>query len=83
MEEIRGYIALGGWVALRHDKQSTANRSQYPNYSLRHGKKFWTWLHWHVDVSLTQLVRAESIKVRCWDVNKNTQPENPTWNLEG
>ncbi|KAL3448342.1 hypothetical protein BJX65DRAFT_317526 [Aspergillus insuetus] len=23
------------------------------------------------------------IKVRCWDVNKNTQPENPTWNLEG
>ncbi|KAL5042073.1 hypothetical protein BDW71DRAFT_217264 [Aspergillus fruticulosus] len=22
-------------------------------------------------------------RVRCWDVNKNTQPENPTWNLEG
>ncbi|KAL2818642.1 hypothetical protein BJX63DRAFT_419178 [Aspergillus granulosus] len=56
---------------------------RYPDYSLRYGKKFWTWLHWHVDVNLTQLLRAESIRVRCWDVNKNTQPENPTWNLEG
>ncbi|KAL2868951.1 putative nitrate reductase [Aspergillus lucknowensis] len=27
--------------------------------------------------------RVNSIRVRCWDVNKNTQPEKPTWNLEG
>ncbi|KAL4812038.1 hypothetical protein BDW67DRAFT_179096 [Aspergillus spinulosporus] len=25
----------------------------------------------------------EIIRVRCWDVNKNAQPEHPTWNLEG
>ncbi|KAL4757673.1 putative nitrate reductase [Aspergillus foveolatus] len=29
------------------------------------------------------LLRANSIRVRCWDVNKNAQPEHPTWNLEG
>ncbi|EAW12912.1 putative nitrate reductase [Aspergillus clavatus NRRL 1] len=56
---------------------------KYPETPLRHGKKFWTWLHWHVDIDITQLLRAENIMVRCWDVNKNTQPEKPTWNLEG
>ncbi|KAL3481450.1 hypothetical protein BJX99DRAFT_219041 [Aspergillus californicus] len=56
---------------------------RYPDYPLRHGKKFWTWLHWYVDVDITRLVRADSIKVRCWDVNMNMQPENPTWNQEG
>ncbi|KAF4263910.1 hypothetical protein KXW98_007982 [Aspergillus fumigatus] len=56
---------------------------KFPEAPLRHGKKFWTWLHWHVDIDITQLLRAEQITVRCWDVNKNTQPENPTWNLEG
>ncbi|KAL6229260.1 hypothetical protein BDW75DRAFT_249970 [Aspergillus navahoensis] len=56
---------------------------RYPDNPLRHGKKFWTWLHWHRDVNSTDLLRANSIGVRCWDVDKNTQPENPTWNLEG
>ncbi|RLL92937.1 hypothetical protein CFD26_100245 [Aspergillus turcosus] len=56
---------------------------KFPKAPLRHGKKFWTWLHWHVDIDITQLLRADRIAVRCWDVNKNTQPEHPTWNLEG
>lgn len=60
-----------------------SDTEQFPEAPLRHGKKFWTWLHWHVDIDITQLLRAEQITVRCWDVNKNTQPENPTWNLEG
>ncbi|KAL4887579.1 hypothetical protein BJY04DRAFT_212609 [Aspergillus karnatakaensis] len=56
---------------------------RYPDNPLRHGKKFWTWLHWHLEVNITDLLRAESIRVRAWDVNKNRQPEDPIWNLEG
>ncbi|KAJ5815359.1 hypothetical protein N7474_007136 [Penicillium riverlandense] len=56
---------------------------KFPEYPLRHGKKFWTWLHWYVDVGMPHLVRAKSITVRCFNVFKNTQPERPAWNLMG
>ncbi|KAH8434013.1 putative nitrate reductase [Aspergillus melleus] len=56
---------------------------QYPDAPLRHGRKFWTWLHWYNDLPIAELLKAESITVRCWDVNKNTQPEKIRWNLEG
>ncbi|KAJ5385378.1 hypothetical protein N7517_003289 [Penicillium concentricum] len=56
---------------------------KFPEYPIRHGKKFWTWLHWYVDVGLPHLVRAKSITVRCFNVFKNTQPETPSWNIMG
>ena len=56
---------------------------QFPNNPLRHGYKFWTWVHWHVDVEIANLLRAKSISVRCWNVFKNTQPEHPSWNVMG
>ncbi|XHG04905.1 hypothetical protein AWENTII_008159 [Aspergillus wentii] len=56
---------------------------KYPNEPLRHGKKFWTWLFWHIDIDVTRFLRAESISVRCYNANNNTQPEKPTWNLTG
>ncbi|KAF3237838.1 hypothetical protein TWF217_002030 [Orbilia oligospora] len=55
----------------------------FPEYPIRHGKKFWTWLHWHVDVEMTRLLGAQSITVRCFNVFKNTQPEKPIWNIMG
>ncbi|EED24630.1 nitrate reductase, putative [Talaromyces stipitatus ATCC 10500] len=55
----------------------------FPKYPVRHGNKFWTWIYWHVDVGLTHLVRAQSIIVRCFDVFKNTQPKEPSWNIMG
>ncbi|EKG14250.1 hypothetical protein MPH_08578, partial [Macrophomina phaseolina MS6] len=56
---------------------------QFPDYPIRHGNKFWTWLHWHVDVELSHLLRSKSITVRCFNVFKNTQPEKPSWNIMG
>ncbi|TKA71910.1 hypothetical protein B0A55_07200 [Friedmanniomyces simplex] len=56
---------------------------RFPNYPIRHGNKFWTWLHWYVDVSMVHLLQAKSISVRAWNVFKNTQPENPAWNTMG
>ena len=56
---------------------------RFPEYPIRHGKKFWTWLHWYVDVEIPHLVGAKSITVRAWNVFKNTQPENPIWNTMG
>ena len=55
----------------------------FPDRPVRHGNKFWSWLHWYVDVELAHLVRAESITVRCFDVFKNTQPREPNWNVMG
>lgn len=58
---------------------------KFPDYPIRHGKKFWTWCHWHVDVPIARLIQARYIRVRCFNVFKNTQPEGPTqlWNLMG
>lgn len=55
----------------------------FPKAPLRHGRKFWTWCFWHVDVDIGDLVRAVGITVRCFDVKKMPQPERPIWNLLG
>lgn len=56
---------------------------KFPDYPIRHGNKFWTWLHWHVDVELSHVLRSKSIMVRCFNVFKNTQPREPNWNVMG
>lgn len=55
----------------------------FPANALRHGWKFWTWCHWYCDVDKSALLRAPEICVRAWNVFKNTQPEQPTWNIMG
>ncbi|KAI9746937.1 MAG: hypothetical protein M1835_002315, partial [Candelina submexicana] len=56
---------------------------KFPDAPLRHGNKFWTWLHWHVDIEIAHLFRCKAIAVRCWNVFKNTQPEHMSWNTMG
>ncbi|KAH7080841.1 hypothetical protein FB567DRAFT_500929 [Paraphoma chrysanthemicola] len=56
---------------------------KFPEAPIRHGNKFWTWLHWHVDVEIIHLLQARSITVRCFNVFKNTQPKEPNWNIMG
>ncbi|KAL4809181.1 hypothetical protein BDV18DRAFT_167373 [Aspergillus unguis] len=56
---------------------------KYPDAPFRHSRKFWTWLHWHVDLELSKLIRAPSITVRAIDELKNTQPPKPVWNITG
>lgn len=56
---------------------------KFPDYPIRHGNKFWTWLHWYVDVSIVHLLQAKNISVRAWNVFKNTQPETSSWNTMG
>lgn len=55
----------------------------FPDRPVRNGNKFWSWLHWHIDIDPGHLVRAESLIVRCFNVFKNTQPEEPVWNVMG
>lgn len=56
---------------------------KFPEAPIRHGNKFWSWLHWHIDVEIAHLVRCKSIIVRCFNVFKNTQPREPSWNTMG
>lgn len=56
---------------------------KFPDWPIRHGNKYWTWLHWYLDVEITHLLRAKSVTVRCHNVFKNTQPERPSWNIMG
>ncbi|KAL4925704.1 nitrate reductase [Aspergillus undulatus] len=56
---------------------------RFPDRPIRHNDRFWTWVHWHVDVEIIQLAQAESLTVRCVDSAMNTQPEHPRWNLSG
>ncbi|KAL1593157.1 hypothetical protein SLS60_010764 [Paraconiothyrium brasiliense] len=56
---------------------------KFPDAPIRHGNKFWSWLHWHVDVGISHLLQSKSITVRCFNVFKNTQPQQHNWNLMG
>ncbi|KAK3400624.1 hypothetical protein B0T20DRAFT_451396 [Sordaria brevicollis] len=56
---------------------------EFPDSPVRHGNKFWAWIHWHIDVDVSHLVRAKSITVRAFNASKMTQPDKPTWNLLG
>ncbi|QLI74239.1 Nitrate reductase [Metarhizium brunneum] len=56
---------------------------RFPEAPIRHGNKYWAWVHWHVDVDVVQLLRASSITARCFNVFKNTQPRDPNWNIMG
>lgn len=55
----------------------------FPEAPIRHGKKFWRWLQWHVDVGMLHLLQARTITVRCFNVFKNMQPRDPAWNVMG
>lgn len=55
----------------------------FPDKPIRHGNKFWAWVHWHVDVDILHLLKSTSITVRCFNVFKNTQPRDPSWNIMG
>lgn len=57
--------------------------TQFPEAPIRHGKRFWTWVHWSVDVDIVHLAQANGITVRCFDVFKNCQSERLNWNLLG
>ncbi|AEO68354.1 uncharacterized protein THITE_52692 [Thermothielavioides terrestris NRRL 8126] len=70
-------------VSMDEGKSWLCAARQFPEYPIRHGNKFWTWLFWEVEVELADLVRAPSIMVRCWDTLKNTQPREMRWNILG
>lgn len=87
---IEGYAYDGGGhevqrveVSLDEGKTWLYCVRRFPDYPVRHGNKFWTWLHWYVDVGMVHLLQAKSISVRAWNVFKNTQPETPVWNTMG
>ncbi|OAG05794.1 uncharacterized protein CC84DRAFT_1244315 [Paraphaeosphaeria sporulosa] len=77
---IEGYAYDGGGHEVQRVEVSLDN---FPEAPIRHGNKFWTWLHWHVDIEITHFLRAKSITVRCFNVFKNTQPKDPNWNVMG
>jgi nitrate reductase (NAD(P)H) len=56
---------------------------EFPEYPIRHGDKFWTWVFWEVEVDVADLVRAPGVVVRCSDAGKNMQPRDFKWNVLG
>lgn len=87
---IEGYAYDGGGHEVQRVEVSLDNGNswlycvrKYPDMPIRHGKKFWTWCHWHVDVPMVRMVQARSILARCFNVFKNSQPRDPAWNIKG
>lgn len=56
---------------------------RFPDRPIRNGNKFWTWVHWYVDLDSAHFARATSLTVRCFNVFKNTQPQKGAWNIMG
>jgi nitrate reductase (NAD(P)H) len=87
---LEGYAYDGGGHEVQRVEVSLDNGAtwlycirKFPDTPLRHGNKFWTWLHWHLDVEIAHLVRCHSVMVRCFNVFKNTKPREPSWNTMG
>ena len=87
---IQGYAYDGGGHEVQRVEVSLDGGATWlycirelPDYPVRHGNKFWTWLHWHVDVSVLHLLQAKDIHVRAFNVFKNTQPRTLSWNIMG
>jgi len=47
-----------------------------------HGK-YWTWVHWSLEVTTADLFTATEVVCRAYDVSQNTQPAALTWSLLG
>lgn len=47
-----------------------------------HGK-YWTWVHWELEVNTMDLFMATEVVCRAWDASQNTQPAALTWTLLG
>ncbi|KEQ57611.1 uncharacterized protein M437DRAFT_79565 [Aureobasidium melanogenum CBS 110374] len=87
---IAGYAYDGGGHEVQRVEVSLDNGEtwlycirQFPEAPIRHGQKYWTWIHWYIDIEQAHLLRAPSIIVRCFNVFKNTQPEFGSWNVMG
>lgn len=87
---IEGYAYDGGGhevqkveISLDDGKTWLYCLRKFPDAPIRHGRKFWTWVHWHIDVETTHLLQCKAVTVRCFNVFKNTQPKEPIWNSMG
>ena len=66
MYQLNGYAYSGGGrkinrVELTLDKGKTwiECRVEYPECSVRHGSKYWTWCHWELELKLKHFLHAE------------------------
>ncbi|KAK2789694.1 hypothetical protein FQN53_001450 [Emmonsiellopsis sp. PD_33] len=87
---IEGYAYCGGGNEVQRVEVSLDGGEnwlycirKFPEAPIRHGRKFWAWVYWHVDVDIAHLARASEIIVRCFDRLKNTQPPKINWNIMG
>jgi len=87
---IEGYAYDGGGhevqkveVSLDDGKTWLYCIRKFPEAPIRHGQKYWTWVHWHLDVEITHLIQCKAVMVRAFNVFKNTQPRDPSWNTMG
>ena len=45
--------------------------------------KYWTWVHWELEVKTMDFFMATEVLCRAWDESQNTQPDVLTWTLLG
>ena len=45
--------------------------------------RYWTWVHWELEVRTMDFVKCEEVLCRAWDWSQNTQPAHITWTLLG
>ncbi|OBZ85839.1 Nitrate reductase [NADH] 1 [Choanephora cucurbitarum] len=65
------------YAAVHFDKSM-----QRPNKSYSETRN-WTWVHWSLELPITDLLGAKEICLRCWNDANNSQPKDMTWSLMG
>lgn len=84
---VSGYAYSGGGkpiirveISLDDGKTWTQSEFKFPENSLRHGAKRYTWCHYKCELKVQDILKAKEIVVRAWDNTFNTQQQYPTWN---
>ncbi|RCI06781.1 hypothetical protein CU098_011875 [Rhizopus stolonifer] len=45
--------------------------------------RHWTWVHWSLDIPISDLLGVKEICLKCWNDANNSQPRDITWSLMG
>ncbi|KAL9539821.1 hypothetical protein MBANPS3_010044 [Mucor bainieri] len=57
------------------------DKSKYPeSYNQT---RFWTWVHWSIEIPIADLLGVQEICFRCWNETNSVMPKDLNWSLMG
>ncbi|KAK4515935.1 histone H2B [Mucor velutinosus] len=73
------------------DKKPEGDRYASEHYGYDNSKypesynqtRYWTWVHWSIEVSVADLLGVQEFCLRCWNETNSVMPKDLNWSLMG